>query len=65
MIQKTCLSNNIYLVVRYNDLQNAMDNFTRDATQVNCFKIIGLSVSGIKREHGPTLKTYFPYARIC
>ncbi|CAF3150249.1 unnamed protein product [Rotaria sp. Silwood2] len=36
---KTCLSNNIHLVVDYNSLQTVTYNFTRNTTRVNCVNI--------------------------
>ncbi|CAF4302602.1 unnamed protein product [Rotaria sp. Silwood2] len=60
---KTCLLNNIYLRVRYDSLQKVTDDFTRDATRVNCSKIIGL-VSNNKQKLLAKSKDYFPYAEI-
>ncbi len=37
---KTCLLNNVYLYVDRELLEKVTDNFTRDATRLNCSKII-------------------------
>jgi len=37
---KTCLLNNVYLYVGRELLEKVTDNFTRDATRLNCSKII-------------------------
>ncbi|CAF2874331.1 unnamed protein product, partial [Rotaria sp. Silwood2] len=37
---KTCLLNNVYLFVNRELLKKVTDNFTRDATRLNCSKII-------------------------
>jgi hypothetical protein len=59
---KTCLLNDVYLRVSYNLLQNVTDNFTKDATRINCSKIIGLVLDD--KPEVVKLKDYFPHAEI-
>ena len=58
---KTCLSNNIHLVVDYESLQRVTYNFTRNSTRINCSKVNKLSVYDklIASKH---LNDYFPHA---
>ena len=61
---KTCLLSNVHLRVSYDDLDKATDNFTRDATRINCSKISRLAL----HDYTPTpskLKDYFFHAKIC
>ncbi|CAF2970525.1 unnamed protein product [Rotaria sp. Silwood2] len=60
---KMCLLNNIHLHVDYNTLQRVTDNFTSDATRMNCFKIVCLILYN-KPELCLDLKDYFPHAEI-
>jgi hypothetical protein len=61
---KTCLLNDIYLRVDYNSLQRVTDNFTRDATRINCTKVKLLILYNAS-ESSQDLKNYFPLAKIC
>lgn len=58
---KTCLSNNIHLVVDYDSLQTVTYNFTRNTTRINCSKVNKLSVYDklVTFKH---LNDYFPHA---
>ncbi|CAF3780113.1 unnamed protein product [Rotaria sp. Silwood1] len=60
---KTCLPNNVSLLVDYLSLQKVTDNFTRDITRMNCSKIANLLLPS-KPKFTPCLKDYFPYAKI-
>jgi len=60
---KTYLSNNIYLHIGYDSLNNVTGNFTSDATRMNCSKIIRINVFGYGLELSK-LKDYFPYLEI-
>jgi hypothetical protein len=42
---KICLLNNIHLNANYCSLEKTTNNFTRDATRMNCSKIIRLTLS--------------------
>ena len=59
----TYLTNNICVWVHYNFLKRVTQNFTRDATRVNCAKVNILRISGIF-EISECLSNYFPYAKI-
>jgi hypothetical protein len=62
---KTCLlNNNIFLNVDYFCLQEATENFTRDAMRVNCAKIKQLFLHRAPPILSVDLKDYFPYAVI-
>jgi len=61
---KTYLSNNIYLHIGYDSLNNVTGNFTSDATRMNCSKIIRINVFGYGLELSK-LKGYLPNAKIC
>jgi hypothetical protein len=60
---KTCLPNNIFLVVVYRSLETVTQNFQRDATRINCEKLRHLSIHGISSipEH---VKDYCPHTFI-
>jgi hypothetical protein len=60
---KTCLLNNVHLRVCYDSLKKVTDDFTRDATRINCSKIIHLTAFGYTVELSK-LKDYFPHAQI-
>ncbi|CAF3120439.1 unnamed protein product [Rotaria sp. Silwood2] len=60
---KMSLLNDIILHVNYNLLQSVTDNFTRDATRINCSKVQRLFLYN-KQELSPGLKDYFPRAAI-
>jgi hypothetical protein len=57
------LLNNVHLRVCYHSLKKVTDDFTRDATRINCSKIIRLIVFGCTIELSK-LKDYFPHAKI-
>ncbi|CAF1458841.1 unnamed protein product [Rotaria sordida] len=60
---KTCLPKNVNLHIDYISLQKVTNNFTRDATRMNCFTINILALHH-KPEFTLYLKDYFPYAEI-
>jgi hypothetical protein len=62
---KTCLLNDVYLHVSYNFLQKVTDNFTKDATRINCSKIIGLVLFDKEEKIPKELEDYFAHAKIC
>ncbi|CAF2392403.1 unnamed protein product [Rotaria sp. Silwood2] len=41
---KMCLLNNVHLRVHYDSLEKTTNNFTRDATRINCSKITTLTL---------------------
>jgi hypothetical protein len=57
---KTCLANNIHLVVDYDSLQRVTYNFTRNRTRINCSKVNKLSVYD-KLVASKRLNDYFPH----
>jgi len=60
---KMCLLDNIHLRIHYHSLKKVTDDFTRDATRINCSKIIRLIVCDYTAELSK-LKDYFPHAKI-
>ncbi len=60
---KMCLLNNVHLRVCYDSLKKVTDDFTRDATRINCSKIICLILFDYTLELSK-LKDYFPHAKI-
>ena len=58
---KSCLSDNIHLVVNYDCLQTVTSNFTRNTTRMNCSRVTKLSVYD-KLVTFRQLKDYFPHA---
>ncbi|CAF1485916.1 unnamed protein product [Rotaria sordida] len=60
---KAYLPYNIILHINHESLQRVTNNFTRDATRINCAKINKLNLSG-ELKCSNSLKEYFPYAEI-
>jgi hypothetical protein len=60
---KMCLLSTIHLRVCYDSLKKVTDDFTRDATRINCPEIIRLIVCDYTTELSK-LKAYFPHAKI-
>ncbi|CAF1514089.1 unnamed protein product [Rotaria sordida] len=60
---KTYLPYNIILHINHESLQRVTNNFTRDATRINCAKINKLNLTG-ELKCSNSLKEYFPYAEI-
>ncbi|CAF1323509.1 unnamed protein product [Rotaria sordida] len=54
---------NIFLRIKCESLQRVTQNFTRDATRINCVKINKLELSG-EPLYSDSLQQYFPHARI-
>jgi hypothetical protein len=61
---KMYLFNNVHLRICYDLLKKKTNNFTRDATRMNCSKITGLTLSGNMRNSDENFKKYFPHAKI-
>jgi hypothetical protein len=61
---KVCVLNNVHLRIRYDSLEKTTNNFTRDATRMNCSEIINLTLSANIRDSDENLKQYFPRAQI-
>ena len=61
--KKMVLSNGVQLRLRFDSLKNVTGDFTRDATRVNCSKIIRLAAVGFEKKLSK-LKDYFPNAQI-
>jgi len=60
---KMSFRNDVYLYVAYDSLQRVTNNFTRDATRINCSKINYLLLFN-KPELSCDLRDYFPHAKI-
>ncbi|CAF2783665.1 unnamed protein product [Rotaria sp. Silwood2] len=60
---KACLPHNVILYIKYESLQRVTDNFTRDATRINCAKIVELYLCS-EPQHSNSLQGYFPNAKI-
>jgi len=63
--KKNFFINSVHLRVRYNSLENTTDKFKRDATRMNCSKIITLRLSKDMENFDENFKQYFPHAQIC
>ncbi|CAF1265257.1 unnamed protein product [Adineta ricciae] len=59
---KSNLVEKVSLFVKYQSLKRITDNFTRDQTRVNCFKVNHLYFPDY--DHSDDLHKYFPYAKI-
>jgi hypothetical protein len=60
---KTCLTNGIFLYLKYKVLKKVTHNFRRNATRINCSKVNHLYVSG-EFKMSERFKEYFPHAEI-
>ncbi|CAF3334282.1 unnamed protein product [Rotaria sp. Silwood2] len=60
---KTCLPNNVYLLIDYRLTKKITRNFTRNTTRTNCAKL-GYVFFSRRLEFPEHLKDYFPYTEI-
>ncbi|CAF4536515.1 unnamed protein product, partial [Rotaria sp. Silwood2] len=58
--RRTCLPNNIFLIIDYRPLRKATHNFNREVMRINCAKLIRLSIYD-EFEISQQLKNYFPH----
>jgi hypothetical protein len=61
---KICLTDNVHLRVQYKLLKTQTNNFTRDTTQMNCAKIITLTLADDVKDFDDNFQKYFPRAQI-